>query len=460
MKGLEKSNRTKKEMLPAGYLFDDRSLKRLIAPLIVEQILAVTVGMVDTMMVSSVGEAATSGVSLVDMINTLLINVFAAVATGGAVVASQYLGQRNKKKSCESALQLLIVTGIISLIIMVGSIQFRKGLIHLLYGTLEENVLENALVYLVISAISYPFLAIYNSCAALFRSMGNSKISMQVSIIMNGINIAGDAILIFGFHMGVAGAAFASLISRMVACVIVFVRLFDPRLEITLKGVKIGWNSGIIWKILQIGIPSGVENSIFQLGRVVGVGFITLFGTTQIAANAVANNLDGLGILPAQAMNLALITVIGQCVGAGDYKQAEYYTKKLMKLTYLINALCCTIVIATMPLTLKLYGLSRETLVLASILVLIHNGFAILLWPASFTLPSVLRAANDVKYPMCISMLSMIFVRLGFGYMLCVGQSWGAIGVWAATILDWTVRVICFVRRYKSGKWKHFYRAD
>ena len=229
MKGLEKSNRTKKEMLPAGYLFDDRSLKRLIAPLIVEQILAVTVGMVDTMMVSSVGEAATSGVSLVDMINTLLINVFAAVATGGAVVASQYLGQRNKKKSCESALQLLIVTGIISLIIMVGSILFRKGLIHLLYGTLEENVLENALVYLVISAISYPFLAIYNSCAALFRSMGNSKISMQVSIIMNGINIAGDAILIFGFHMGVAGAAFASLLSRMVACVIAGVVLYGTR---------------------------------------------------------------------------------------------------------------------------------------------------------------------------------------------------------------------------------------
>ena len=159
-------------------------------------------------------------------------------------------------------------------------------------------------------------------------------------------------------------------------------------------------------------------------------------------------------------MNLALITVIGQCVGAGDYKQAEYYAKKLMKLTYLINGVCCMTVIATMPLTLKLYGLSAETLVLAATLVLIHNGFAVLLWPASFTLTSVLRAANDVKYPMCISMLSMILVRLGFGYMLCVGQGWGALGVWAATILDWTVRVICFVRRYRSGKWKQYYRAD
>lgn len=188
--------------------------------------------------------------------------------------------------------------------------------------------MKNALVYLVISAASYPFLAIYNSCAALFRSMGNSKISMQVSVVMNGINIFGDAVFIFGFHMGVAGAAFASLISRMIACVILMVRLFDPKLEITLKGTKFGWNQRIVGRILQIGIPSGVENSIFQLGRVIGVGFITMFGTTQIAANAVANNLDALGILPAQAMNLALITVIGQCVGAGDYKQAEYYAKK------------------------------------------------------------------------------------------------------------------------------------
>lgn len=447
-------------MLPAGYLFDNQALKRLIAPLIIEQILAVTVGMVDTMMVSSVGEAATSGVSLVDMINTLLINVFAAVATGGAVVASQYLGQKSRKRACESAVQLLIVTGIISLFVMLFSIVFRRGLLHFLYGTLEPDVMKNALTYLVISAASYPFLAIYNSCAALFRSMGNSKISMQVSVVMNGINIVGDAVFIFGFHQGVAGAAFASLISRMIACVILFVRLFDPKLEITLKGGDFGWNQGMVWRILQIGIPSGVENSIFQLGRVIGVGFITLFGTTQIAANAVANNLDGLGILPAQAMNLALITVIGQCVGAGDYKQAEYYAKKLMKLTYWINGLCCMTVIATMPLTLKLYGLSKETLVLAAILVLIHNGFAVLLWPASFTLTSVLRAANDVKYPMCISMLSMILVRLGFGYLLCVGQGWGAVGVWAATILDWTVRVICFVQRYRSGKWKQYYRAD
>ncbi|MDD3362201.1 MAG: MATE family efflux transporter [Hespellia sp.] len=443
---------------PKGYLFTNGDLKRLIVPLIIEQILAVTVGMVDTMMVSSAGQAATSGVSLVDMINNLLINLFAAVATGGAVVASQYLGQKNTKKASETAGQLLVVTGIISVIMMITAIFCRQGLLHMLYGDLESAVMKNALIYLVISAISYPFLAIYNSCAALFRSMGNSKISMQVSIVMNVINIAGDAIFIFGFHMGVAGAAIASLISRVIACMVLVGRLKNPKLEIHLDSTVFKWNRQLIQSILKIGIPGGIENSVFQLGRVLVVSMITLFGTAQIAANAVANNLDALGVLPGQAMNLAMITVIGQCVGAGDYPQAEYYAKKMMKLTYIINTLTCLSVIFTMPLTLRLYGLPKETLVLAAILVLLHDGIGILLWPAAFTLTSVFRAANDVKFPMGVSVVSMIFFRLVMGYILAVHMGYGAIGVWLAMILDWIVRVIFFVNRYRSGKWKKYLR--
>ena len=437
------------------YLFTNSDLKRLIAPLIVEQILAVTVGMVDTMMVSSAGEAATSGVSLVDMINNLLINVFAAVSTGGAVVSSQFLGQKNRKRACEAADQLMMITGLISIVIMAGAIAFRHGLLRLLYGGIADDVMKNALIYLVLSALSYPFLAIYNSCAALFRSMGNSRISMQASIVMNIINVAGDILFIFGFHWGVAGAALASLISRITACVILVIRLHNTGLEIHVSFGRLHWNSGMIGKILHIGIPGGIENSIFVLV----VSIIALFGTTQIAANAVANNLDGMGVLPGQAMNLAMITVIGRCVGAGDFEQAEYYTKKMMKLTYLISGLCCLGVIITMPLTMKLYGLSEETLKLAAVLVLIHDGCAILLWPASFTLTNVLRAANDVKFPMCISILSMVIMRLGVGYLLAVGLGLGAVGVWCAMILDWVVRVICFVGRYRSGKWKNFYHG-
>ncbi|KJJ75771.1 MATE family efflux transporter [Enterocloster citroniae] len=439
-------------------MFSNADLRKLIFPLIVEQILAVSVGMVDTMMVSSVGEAATSGVSLVDMINTLFINIFAAVATGGAVVSSQYLGQKRRDRACQSADQLLIITGMLSLGIMILCILFRKGFLSLIYQGVAEDVMRNARVYLVISALSYPFLSVYNSCAALFRSMGNSKISMQASIIMNVINVIGDSLFIFVFHWGVAGAALASLISRMTACFILLYRLRNRNLDLYIgTGFKI--NRRMMKQILNIGIPNGIENSIFQLGRVLVVGIIAMFGTTQIAANAIANNLDGMGVLPGQAMSLAIITVVGRLVGAGDFDQAEYYAKKMMKLTYVVSGLCCIAVILTMPLTLRLYGLSPEALRMGAILVLIHNGCAIFIWPCSFCLANVLRAANDVKFPMCISIMSMILFRIGFSFLLAVGLELGAVGVWWAMIADWVVRSAFFGWRFFSGKWKRFYHA-
>lgn len=442
-----------------GTLFSGNDLKKLIFPLIIEQILAVSVGMVDTMMVSSAGEAATSGVSLVDIINVLIINIFAAVATGGAVVASQYLGQKRKDRACQSADQLILVTGVVALVIMTLSILFRWQILNLIYKGVTEEVMKNAVIYLTISAISYPFLAVYNSCAALFRSMGNSKISMQASIIMNVINVIGDALFIFGFHWSVAGAAGASLISRMTACFILMWRLRDPKLDIRIGTTK-GVNMRMVKQILHIGIPNGIENSIFQLGRVLTVSIIAMFGTTQIAANAIANNLDSMGVLPGTAMSLAIITVIGRCVGAGDFEQAEYYAKKMMKLTYVINGICCLVVILTMPVTLRLYGVSGETRHLGAVLALIHNGCAIFLWPAGFCLPNVMRAANDVKFPMCVSIASMFIFRIGLSYVTGVDMGLGAIGVWIAMIIDWIVRISFFVTRFFSGKWKTFYHGE
>ncbi len=439
-------------------LFSNRDLGRLIFPLIVEQILAVSVGMVDTVMVSSAGEAATSGVSLVDMINVLFINIFAAVATGGAVISSQYLGQKKMRRACEAADQLVLITGLLAVVIMGGSILFRRQLLTLLYGKVAEDVMANALIYLILSALSYPFLAVYNSCAALFRSMGNSKISMEASIVMNVINVIGDYTLIFIFHWGAAGAAAASLVSRMIACFILLYRLRNKSLDIHI-GVSRRINIPMIRRILHIGIPNGVENSIFQLGRVLVVGIIAMFGTSQIAANAIANNLDSLGVLPGQAMSLAIITVIGRCVGAGDFSQAEYYAKKMMKIAYLINGLCCLGVILTLPLTLSLYGVTDEAREIGRLLVIIHSGCAILFWPASFCLANVLRAANDVRFPMCASILSMVIFRIGFSYVLAVGMNMGAVGVWIAMVADWIVRAACFIRRYMGGKWKTFYRA-
>jgi putative MATE family efflux protein len=436
-------------------LFDNEKLKKLIIPLIIEQILAITVGMVDTMMVSRVGEAAVSGVSLVDMINNLFINVFAAISTGGAVVTAQYIGKKRKDMACSSAKQLLYITFLISIGIMLLTILFRRPLLEILFGSIDEDVMRSALLFLTMSAFSYPFLAIYNSCAALFRAMGNSKISMYVSVGMNIINIIGNAIFIFGFNMGVAGAASASLIARMVAAFIML-RLVSNNQNIVFVDQIFHFeiNTTMIKKILHIGIPNGFENSIFQLGRVIVVSIISYFGTIQIAANAVANNLDSLGCIAGQAMNLAMITVVGQCIGAGDYKQASYYIKKLLKITYIITIAANTVILITLPWILSIYDLSPETIKLATILVFIHDGLAMILWPASFTLPNALRASNDVKFTMFVSIFSMCVFRIVLSYILGKYMGMGAIGVWIAMIVDWVFRVICFVSRFISGKWK------
>lgn len=436
-------------------MFTTKYLYKLIIPLIIEQILAVTVGMADTMMVSSVGEAAVSGVSLVDMINVLIINIFAALATGGAVVSSQFLGQKNNKQACESGNQLIIVTFIISLSITVIILIAKRQLLRLFFGSIDNTVMDSCITYITITALSYPFLAVYNSCAALFRSMGNSKISMYISFLMNTINIVGNAICIFGFNMGVAGVALPSLISRGIATIIMVILLFNKKNIIHIdRQLKIHFNKQMIFKILNIGIPNSIENSLFQLGRVLVVSIISGFGTVQIAANAVANNIDALGCIPGQALSLAMVTVVGQCIGAGDYEQSKYYTKKLLKINYAIMSTLNICILIFLPYILNIYNLSEQTLSLATILILIHDGCAIFMWPAAFTLPNALRAANDVKFTMVVSIFSMVTFRIVFSYILGIGFGLGAIGVWIAMVIDWLFRIICFVTRFISGKWQ------
>lgn len=436
-------------------LFSKQSLRRLIFPLVIEQILAIGVGMVDTMMISQAGEAAISGVSLIDMVNNLLINIFAALSTGGAVIVSQYIGRKDRDSACRAAGQLINIAALLSTAVAAVCLITRVPLLKLLFGSLEDDVMASALIYLAISALSYPFISVYSSCAALFRSMGNSKISMYVSVAMNILNAAGNAILIFGFDMGVAGAAIASLISRAFAAVFMFILLRSEKNEVFLRAKNIfRFEFSLIKKIVFIAIPNGVENGIFQLGRVLVVSIIAGFGTIQIAANAIANNLDSMGCIVGQAMSLAMITVIGQCLGAGEPDQAEYYAKHLLKITYIATAVVNILIFINMPWILKVYDLSPEVGHLASILVYIHDGFAILLWPSAFTLPNCLRAGGDVKYTMVVSISSMFVFRIVFSVILGIWGGLGAIGVWIAMILDWICRVTCFIIRFKRGKWK------
>lgn len=435
-------------------LFSKKDLRKLIIPLILEQTLAITVGMADTMMISSAGEAAVSGVSLVDMFNNLLISVLAALATGGAVVTSQCIGAGRREEACQSARQLVFTEAAITIGISVLVLLFHRQILGLFFGQIEADVMQNAIIYLIISVFSFPLLAVYDSCAALYRSMGNAQITLKISLLMNVINVVGNAIGVYVLKLGVAGVAIPSLVSRGVAGVVLFTLLHNPDNLVFLAREKFKVDATIVKRILFIGIPSGIENGIFQLGRVLVVSIIAAFGTSQIAANGVANSLDSMGCIVGQAMSLAMITVIGRCVGAGEEGQVRYYTKKLLGETYFYTAVINSIILLLLPWILQIYGLGEETTRLSYILVMIHDGMAIFLWPASFVLPNMLRACNDVKYTMVVSIFSMITFRIGFSYVFGVHMGWMAVGVWAAMVIDWVFRVLCFVGRYLAGTWR------
>lgn len=442
-------------------LFSNQRLIRLIIPLVIEQGLTILVGMCDGVMVSSVGEAAISGVSLVDMINAVVLILFAALATGGAVVTSQFLGARQMEKAKKSAGQLVLMAGVLGSVSAVLCIVFANGLMKLFFGSIDQAVMDAGLIYLRITALSFPFIALYNAGAAMFRSTGNSKVSMQVSLLMNLINVVGNAFCIFVLKMGVAGVAIPTLVSRAVAAVVILAMAAQKKHELHLQRQWLTHiDRDMMGSILRIGIPSACENSIFQLGRLVVVSMIALFGTTQTSANAVANTLDGVGIIIGQAMGLAMVTVVGQSVGAGDLKQTSYYIKKLMLWTYVLMGISNGLLLLFVDQMVGLYSsLTPETVVLARTLVQIHSGFAILLWPVSFVLPNALRAANDVKFTMWVGVGSMILFRVVVSWFLCVQFQMGAIGVWIAMILDWVCRISFFLPRIFSGKWQTKYTA-
>lgn len=436
-------------------LFTNRQLLTLLWPLVIEQALGVLVGMADTVMVSSVGEAAISGVSLVDMINQLVITLFGALATGGAVVTSQYLGAKRQGDAAKSAGQLVGLSALLGVSVAAFCLLTRTAQLRLFFGTITDDVMEACLVYFTITSLSFPFLALYNAGAAIFRSTGNSAVSMKVSVIVNAINFCGNAFCVFVLKMGVAGVAVPTLISRAVGAAIIlalaakrdYVLRITPRTVTRLEGRTVR-------SILYIGIPSAFENSLFQLGRVLVVSMISLFGTVHISANAVANNLDAVGCIVGNAMGLAMITVIGRCVGAQDFEQVKYYTKKLLLWDYIAQGAVNVTVILLLNQILSLYTLTPETRALSWTLVMIHDGCALLLWPAAFVLPNALRAANDVRFTMMASVVSMIVFRMGLSWILCVNMGLGAVGVWYAMVVDWICRIICFVTRFVTGTWK------
>lgn len=443
------------ESVQAKPLFSTRALCALILPLMVEQLLAVTVGMADTMMVSRVGEAAVSGISLVDSVNVLLIQVFAALATGGAVVVSQYLGRRDRQSVCAAARQLIWITALLATVIGAVVLVGNRWILQFVFGRVEPAVMENAMTYFWLSALSYPFIAVYNAGAALFRSMGNSKVSMMTSFIINIINIGGNAILIYGFHWGTAGAGTATLVSRAVAAVVMVVLLHHRNNPVYLEGLLRPYlDRKLAGSILKVGIPNGVENGMFQVGKLLVAGLISSFGTAAIAANAICNNLGSISNIPGAAIGLGMVTVVGQCVGARDHAQARRYTKLLLGWTYAVMTLTNLAVMLLAEPLIGMYHVGAETNRMAFEVMAVYCILCAVVWPLSFTTPNALRAAGDARFTMTVSMFSMWIFRIGFSYILGSWMQMGLFGVWLAMEIDWVVRALFFTIRFLGKKWE------
>lgn len=438
-------------------LFPRRALWMLLIPLIIEQMLNSLMGMVDTLMVSRVGAEAISAVSLVDSINNLVLQVFAAMAAGAAIICSQYLGRKDEKGCNDAAKQIVLTVVVISSVIMIIGVGFRKPLLHLIFGSVEEAVMTNAQIYFLITALSYPFIALFQAGAAFYRACGNSKFTMKTALIANVANIVGNTLFIFVLQMGVAGAAVSTLISRALCAFVVFYALRKPGYAIQLKNYfSIRPDLNLIVKILAIGVPSGIENGMFQFGKLAIQSTVSSLGTAAIAAQAMTIIFENVNGMAAVGIGIGLMTVVGQSIGAGRQEEAKYYIVKLAGYAEIAMIISCILVyIAARPVTV-LAGMSEESTALCMQMILAITIVKPLLWVPSFTPPNGLRAAGDVRFSMITATLTMWLCRVALSIFLMRVVKTGPIGVWYGMFADWGVRGVIFTIRFVRGKWLRF----
>ena len=438
-------------------MFSNKDLKNLIVPLFLEQLLMALVGIADVFVIGFVGEAAVSGVSLVNSFNTIFLNLFTALASGGAVVISQYIGHKDKEHAGQAASQLLTASVILSVAISVVILLTNASLMRLMFGKVDADVMDACVTYLRISAYSYPALAIYNAGAALYRSFGKTSTTMYISILANIINVIGNCIGVFGLHAGVVGVAVPSLVSRCFSAVVITILCFSAKNPVSYLGSCImKLDVSLQKKILRIAVPNGVESGVFQLVKVALSSVVALFGTYQIAANGVAQSIWSLAALVCVTMGPVFITVIGQCMGAGDIEQAEMYFRKLTKITLVFAIAWNALIFAVTPVFMSFYALEDQTKRLVILLVLIHNIFNAVAFTFADPLGKGLRATGDVKFTTATSLFTTIGVRLIFSMIFGIWLNLGVIGIAFAMCLDWSVRGIIFWWRFKQGKWKTF----
>lgn len=454
---IEKLIEPKRGLPDARKKFHNQDLFALIVPILIEQFLALLVGLADTLMISYAGEAAVSGVSLVNQLNNIFIMIFTALASGGSIIASQYIGNRDQKRGNLAAGQLVMMTTVVSVLITGIVLLFGKTIFLTLFGKVDAAVYEAGMLYLKISALSFPFLALYNGCAGLYRSMGKTKTIMNVSLVMNLFNVVGNYIGIFIFHAGVLGVAYPTLFSRVFAAIVMVKLSFSHQNQIFITTNNIfRIDFSMIKRIFRIAIPNSIESGLFQISKVALSSIVAMFGTLQIAANGIAQSFWSMSALFALAMGPAFVTVIGQYMGAADLEGADYYMKKLLRITIIGNVLWNIVAFCLTPFILQFYSLSDEGIRLVLILVLIHNVFNGFVCPISFSLSNGLRAAGDIKYTMYSAIFSTCVCRVAFSIILGLWMNLGVIGIALAMALDWIIKGLFTYVRYKNKKWQSF----
>lgn len=446
----------KNQVKESNHMFSNRQLLLLLIPIIAEQFLTSLMGMADSMMVSTVGPAALSGVSLVDAVNLLVVQAFNAMATGGVIICSNYIGQKNLKKANDSARQVLLVSLSISLFMTILGLIFRNGLLSLIFGEVEADVMRASQIYFLLTILSYPFVALAAAGSAIFRSQSNTRLPMNIAIISNLLNVAGNATLIYVFKMGVAGAAISTLVSRIFNAVVLLILLRSDKNEISVKDyLKIRPHRHSIKKILAMGVPNGIENSMFQFGRLAIQSSVSTLGTIAIAAQSMTVILENVNGVAGVGVGIGLMTIVGQCLGAGQKDEAIYYTKKMIKWGYIAIIVSCLIAYAIARPVTTLAGMPAESARQCLYMMGWVTIFKPILWAPSFITAYGMRAAGDVKFSMLVSTLTMWLCRVSLAtYLIRVAQI-GAMGVWIGMFCDWGIRAIIFTVRFLRGKWIH-----
>ena len=441
--------------LPEGERFSNKALIAFLMPVLFEQLMLAGLTMADTFMVSSLGETAVAGVALVNRIDNFAKQFFVSLAQGGSVVLSQYIGARDEDKAEISLKSNVRIVVLIGLAVMLFMVVFKEQTLHLLFGGAEANVLAISSEYFTITALSYPFVALYYAGSATFRAMGESKIPFMASIAMMGINLLLKYIFIFVIKIGVTGAAYSTLLAMGIVGFGLMLMLKGKKNRVRMVGFfKPDWDKKIVKSILTVSVPNGIEQGMFQLGALAIAGLVSGLGQASIAADSLARSITPLLYSIGAAFNAVMMMVVGQCMGAGNSDEAEMYAKHIIKLDYVLTFCNAILFMVLLKPLISVFNVSPEAQHLAFWIMVLYTSGTIFMYPLSFALAAGLRGSGDTKFVMVIAVASMFLFRIGAAYIFVHLFHWGVIGTWVAMVSDWFIRSTLFMIRFKKGKWK------